>query len=111
VVPAPRPASSPAATIGRENAATGALLTVQVMASKPSWISAIVDGEKTVDRLFAAGDERTLEVRRELVLTAADAGAVALTLNGAAAKPLGKNGQAVTARLNPDNFKDYLPAP
>ena len=45
---------------------------------------------------------------RELVLTAGDASALAVTLNGAEARPLGKAGQVVTARLNPSNFKEYL---
>jgi hypothetical protein len=31
-----------------------------------------------------------------------------LTLNGAPARPLGKNGEVVTIRVNPANFKDYL---
>jgi len=43
-----------------------------------------------------------------MVLTAGDAGAIALTLNGADAKPLGKAGEIVTRRLNLANYKDYL---
>ncbi len=39
-----------------------------------------------------------------------DAGALALTLNGPNARPLGKAGEVVTARLNLANFKDYLAA-
>ena len=42
------------------------------------------------------------------MLTAADAGAVALTLNGAIAKPLGSAGEVVTARLSLANFRDFL---
>jgi hypothetical protein len=42
------------------------------------------------------------------VLTAGDASALTITLNGAAAKPLGKPGEVVTARLNLANFKDYV---
>ena len=59
-------------------------------------------------RLFQPGEQRTVEVRRELVLTAGDASAVALTLNGAEARPLGKTGEVVTARLDLVNFKEYL---
>ena len=43
-----------------------------------------------------------------MVLTAGDAAAIVLTLNGAPARPLGKNGEVVTVRVNPANFKDYL---
>jgi hypothetical protein len=43
-----------------------------------------------------------------LVLTAGDASAITLTLNGAEAKSLGKAGEVVTARLNLTNFKGYV---
>jgi len=85
-------------------------LTVEVTTTRASWVSAVVDGERTLDQLLQPGDARRLDVRRELVLTVADGGAVTLSLNGTPARPLGPNGQSVTARLNPTNFKDYLPA-
>jgi transcriptional regulator with XRE-family HTH domain len=84
-------------------------LTVEVTTTRASWVSAVVDGERTLDQLLQPGDARRLDVRRELVLTAADGGAIALSLNGTPARPLGPAGQSVTARLNPTNFKDYLP--
>jgi hypothetical protein len=45
-----------------------------------------------------------------MVLTAGDASAITMTLNGADAKPLGRAGEVVTARLNLTNFKDFLQA-
>jgi len=68
-----------------------------------------VDGRKTIDRLLQPGARQTIDVRREMVLTAGDASAIALTLNGVEARPLGKSGEVVTARFNLTNFKDYLP--
>jgi hypothetical protein len=65
----------------------------------------MVDGTTAVQRQLRGGERLTLEVRRELVLTAADAGALALTLNGQNARALGKN---VTARVTLSNFKEYL---
>ncbi len=60
-------------------------------------------------RLLQAGEEQTLRrCSSELVLTAGDAAAIALKLNGADARPLGKAGEVVTARFTLDNFKDYL---
>jgi hypothetical protein len=46
-----------------------------------------------------------------MVLTAGDAGAVALTIDGIAALPLGRAGQVVTVRFNPSNFKHHLRTP
>jgi cytoskeleton protein RodZ len=86
-------------------------LTVQVTAAGRSWVSAIVDGRRGVQRIFQPGDEQTFEVHHEIVLTTDDAGAVTVTLNGAATRPLGKSGQIVTTRVNLMNFKDYLLAP
>ena len=71
-------------------------------------MSATVDGRKTIEQLLQVGDERTIDIQREMVLTAGDASAIALKLNGAPARPLGRAGEVVTVRLNPSNFKDYL---
>jgi cytoskeletal protein RodZ len=86
-------------------------LVVQVKAVQRSWVSAIVDGQRAVQRVFQPGDEQTLNVRRDLVLTAGDGGAITVMLNGAAAKPIGPSGQTATARLNLANFKEFLLAP
>jgi len=83
---------------------------IGVSASGKSFVSATVDGQRTIERDMQPGEREELTVRREAVLTAADAGAVALTLDGAAAKPIGKAGESATVRLNTLNFKDYLAA-
>src|SRR5438093_5499380 len=83
-------------------------LSVAVTAKRPCWVSATVDGQKKIERLLQPGDHETVEVRREMVITAGDATAIALTFNGADARPLGKAGEVVTARINLNNFKSYL---
>ena len=99
------------ASTAAPDTAPNARLVVQLKAVQRSWVSAIVDGQRAVQRVFQPGDEQTLDVRRDLVLTAGDGGAITVTLNGAAAKPIGPSGQTSTARLNLTNFKDYLVAP
>ena len=116
--PVPEPASSPA------QEAAGAAVTAAVTSANPSlrlavtlsvsracWISASADGVKVIQRTLQAGEHQTIDVSKELVLTAGDAAAVTLTLNGAEAKPLGKSGEVVTARMSPANFRGYLPNP
>jgi len=83
-------------------------LTIGLLAKRRCYVSATVDGRKAIEQLLPEGDHRTLDVKREMVLTAGDAAAIVLTLNGAPARPLGKNGEVVTIRVNPSNFKDYL---
>jgi cytoskeleton protein RodZ len=83
-------------------------LTVRLSVSRPCFIAATVDGRKAIERLLHMGEEQTIDVRRELVLTAQDAGAVLLTLNGRSARPLGAAGEVVTTRLSVTNFRDFL---
>jgi len=97
------PAPDAAAT-----APAGEVLLVGVSVRRPCWVSASVDGQKVIERLLQVGEQRTLDVRRELVITAGDASAIALTFNGADARLLGKAGEVVTARFNLNNFKSYL---
>ena len=85
-------------------------LTVSMTAKGPCWVSATVDGQRMIERLMQPGERSTFAVKREIVLTAGDGGALAVTLNGAAAKPLGKPGEVVTARYTLANFKNYVQA-
>jgi cytoskeleton protein RodZ len=102
------PAASVVATPAASPAARTDLLMVGISAASPCWVVAIVDGATALQRQLRAGERLTLEVRRELVLTAGDAAALTLTLNGQDARPLGKTGQVVTMRVNLSNFKGYL---
>ncbi len=83
-------------------------MTVAVVATKPCWVSAIVDGERVVAREFQTGERIAFEVGQSVVLTAGDAAALAVTINGEEARPLGSAGQVVTVRVTPTNFKEYL---
>ena len=113
-VPAALPTvSAPAIPVpadARPAAAPTDQLTVELTARRPCWVSATVDGQTAIERLLKAGDRQTLTVRREMVLTAGDASAIALQFNGADARSLGKSGEVVTARFNLANYKDYLQA-
>jgi cytoskeleton protein RodZ len=103
------PTSTPASSAAASRPAVD-VLTIGLSVKRPCWVSAMVDGQKTIDQLLPAGDRRSIDVRSEIVLTAADAAAVDLTLNGAGARPLGKSGDAVTVRLTLSNFQDYVQA-
>jgi cytoskeletal protein RodZ len=95
--PAPAPAAADAET-----------LTIALVARRPVWVSATVDGQKAIGRLLQPGEQETVQVKREMVITAGDASAIRMTLNGSEARALGKAGEVVTARLSLANFKEYL---
>lgn len=106
-VPAPAPPKSEPA-VEQPPPAQPDRLTIGLSARSPVFVQVTVDGQKTIDRLLQPGERQTVEVARELVLTAGDASAIRLTLNGADARALGKSGEVVRARLTPSNFKEYL---
>jgi len=108
-IPAPAPTPPPVAPeAAKPDPPADEGLTIGLLARRRCYVSATVDGRKAIEQLLPEGDHRTLDVKREMVLTAGDAAAIVLTLNGAPARPLGKNGEVVTIRINPANFKDYL---
>ena len=84
-------------------------LTVDLRATSRCWVSAVVDGERTIEREFAAGEQQSIVVHTELVLTAGDASALAIAFNGVDARPLGRSGQVVTTSVTPENFQQLLP--
>jgi len=96
-----RPASSPP-PVDR--------MTVTLTVSRPCWVSVIADGQRQAGKVLKPGEERTLEARNDLALTFGDAGAVRMTINGAAAKTIGKSGEVVTIRLNLANLGNWLSA-
>jgi cytoskeleton protein RodZ len=91
--------------------AVGDRFVVGLTATARCWVAVTVDGRRAIERELQPGERQEVDVRREMVLTAADAGALTMTLDGAAAKPLGRAGETATARLNLTNFRDYLAAP
>jgi cytoskeleton protein RodZ len=104
----PPPVGTGSSPANASAAAAGDRLTIALAARRPVWVSATVDGRKALGRLLQPGEQETIEVSREMVITAGDAAAIRMTLNGAEARPLGKTGEVVTARLTLANFKDYL---
>jgi cytoskeletal protein RodZ len=102
--PAAAPTPAPAAPAGDR-------LTVGLTVKRPCFVTAMVDGEKKIERLLQPGEGPAIEVKREIVLTAGDASAISMTVNGADTKPLGKAGEVVTRRVTLTNYKDYLTTP
>jgi len=102
-LPAETPTIAPASSAPQRDT-----LTVALSVKRPCWVTATIDGQKTLDRLLQAGEQQTLDVRREMVLTVGDASAISMTLNGTAARPLGRAGEVVTTHVTPNNFRDYL---
>ncbi|HKT81422.1 MAG TPA: RodZ domain-containing protein [Vicinamibacterales bacterium] len=92
-------------------AASSDTLRVMLMATGPCWVSISADGRQIAERLMAAGDHQEAGAAHELLMTLGDPAAVAVTINGAAARTLGSAGRAVNVRLTSDNYRTYLATP
>jgi hypothetical protein len=77
-------------------------------ASSQSWVIATVDGKKAISRFFEAGEQETLEARRDLVVTAGNGGSIVMTLNGTVTRRLGRTGKTATVRVDHTNLDKYL---
>ncbi len=83
-------------------------LRVVLSATSPSWVIASVDGKTTINRLLDVGQLEILIASKEMVLTAGNGGAIVMTVNGAAARTLGRTGETVKVNVNRANFRDFL---
>jgi cytoskeleton protein RodZ len=83
-------------------------LGVEILGRGASVVTVAVDGESQGAQAIVAGDRRFFAAERELQVEVGDAAAVALTVNGEPARPLGASGQPATLNLTLGNYKDYL---
>lgn len=102
--PAPAtPAASekPAASAPKPSGPVALSFTV----TRPCWVTARVDGQRTIYKIVAPGESPTLEAQREIVVRFGDAGAVQATINGRPAGPLGGDGAVKDLKLTPETTR------
>ena len=90
-----------------ESAATGPL-TIDIHPEGPCWVSLTLDGEPVFSRVMQAGERVIREARQEIVLSVGDAGVFAFALNRQPGRPLGGRGEVVTARINRENYRNFV---
>lgn len=117
--PAVQPAAVPPATVTPTGGAEGlpapqappvpeGALRLTLAPAGACWISLKADGQPVFSGLMQAGERREFDLRGEVALTAGDAGALVLTINGERARPLGDPGKVVTIRFSPETFRALL---
>ena len=109
--PADKPAPTGTAGTSASTAASSGTLRVDLHATDACWVSVTVDGQSVFTREMLAGEREVVEARREFMLTAGDAAAIRLTLNGQDARPLGTAGKVATLRMTLTSYTQYLAAP
>ena len=90
-----------------ESAATGPL-TIDIQPQGLCWVSLTLDGEPVFSSVMQAGERESFQARQEIILSVGDAGVFAFALNGQPGRPLGGRGEVVTARINRENYRDFV---
>ena len=80
-------------------------LELKIEAGKETKVSISLDGAKAFDGSIIAGQSRTFTARDDIDISADDAGALLLELNGQTLAPLGPPGQPGTATLTRSDLK------
>ncbi len=96
-----RPATTPAAPAPQ--ASPSGPLTVVLSMSRPCWVAATVDGQRTIYRVLQGGETATLAGKSAIAIRLGDAGAVKWTINGRDPGTPGGNGAVRDIRINLEN--------
>ncbi len=92
-------------------AATPGEFTVAIQAREESWVSITVDGRTAPSETFAAGSERTVRGRKEIIVKAGNAGGVDFRFNGRKVETGGDYGEVETVTFGPGGMLPNAPAP
>lgn len=104
----PGPAASEAAGGESFVATPETPLALTVVASEECWLSLSVDGQKVVARNLQPGERVQFRARTVIILSAGNAGALTLTINGKPARALGGRGEVVTSTITLATLKDFV---
>ena len=83
-------------------------LTIDIQPQGLCWVSLMLDGEPVFSREMQAGERASFAARQEISLIVGDAGAFAFALNGQPGRPLGGRGEVVAARINRENYRNFV---
>lgn len=107
--PAPAAAATPPAADPAP--LTGDGLRIEITAVDSCWLQATTDGVLVPARVLVRGERQTLEARREVVLSLGSAGAITWSINGRAARSLGRVGEVRSVTISSANATEFLQPP
>ena len=100
--PAPAPAAAGAPRPGAAD-----MLTMEIQAESPIWITGAADGERVLYRLLAPGDRVTLKAKNQFAFRIGNAAAFTYSINGVAGKPLGGPGEVRDVEITRENYRSF----
>jgi len=96
-------AAAPAATPGE--------FTVVIHAREDSWVSITADGKTFSSELLAAGNERSVQGRKEIIVRAGNSGGIDFRFNGKKLDTGGTSGEVKTVTFGPGGMLSSAPTP
>ncbi len=110
----PRALDPPPATLTKADEASGSpaarMMELQVEATSKTWVQLFCDGREAINWVMREGESESMQCQRAIQVSAADAAAVLLRVNGASCAALGDSGSRVhgyTIRI--DDFRAICP--
>ena len=100
---APAAESAPAATPGE--------FTVVIHAREASSVSITADGKTVLDELLAAGSERSVQGRKEIIVKTGNSGGLDFRFNGKKLDTGGTSGEVKTVTFGPGGMLPTAPSP
>jgi hypothetical protein len=100
---APAAAAAPSKPPATAPTASASPLNVTMTFSRPCWVAATVDGQRTLYRILQPNEPQTLTAQREITMRVGDAGAIRWTINGRDAGIAGANGAIRNMRITLEN--------
>ena len=92
-VPAAAPATTPApSAVPAAAPPPPPPLRLAFSVTRPCWVTATSDGQRTLYRTLETGEQQSLDASRQIAIRFGDAGAVKWTINGREGPPLGPTG-------------------
>jgi len=83
-------------------------LVLNFHATGDVWLDVTADGERRAYRLFTAGENLSLDARKQIAVRVGDASAVTYTINGAAGRALGGPGVVRDLVITPDDYTAFV---
>jgi cytoskeleton protein RodZ len=111
VAPKTPPDLAPKNLLGATPAATPGEFTVLIEVREESWLSITADGKTVPSELLAAGDQRSIRGRKEIIVKAGNAGGVDFRFNGKKLDAGGEYGEVKTITFGPQGIVPTAPVP
>ncbi len=85
--------------------------TVVIHAREDSWVTITADGKTSPSELLAAGSERSIQGRREIIVRAGNSGGIDFRFNGKKVDTGGTSGEVKSVTFGPGGMLPSAPSP